>query len=122
MAHGRGPRAKKLGDIALVFGRTEDNEGYRILRRRAEDRPVEMGEVHPLREGKPISGEVVTLKARRDVPYVFDVKTELETAPPAEPPEARATSGGPAQVATEGYRRGWDAIWGDPPPPADRPN
>ncbi len=61
--------------------------------------------MQPLEEGKPITGEVISLEQRKDVPFLFDVTTEIDVAP------AR-TNAGPAQVATDSYRRGWDAIWG----------
>lgn len=86
-----------------------DGRGTHILRRRAEDAAVEPGILQPLTEGKPIDGEIVTLRARPDSPLLFDVKTELEA--PARHRE-RATADGPAQVATDAYRRGWEAVWG----------
>jgi hypothetical protein len=95
------------GDVALVFDRTEDAEGYQILRRRAAASEVEFGTIRPLKEGRPIDGEVLSLTPRKDIPFVYDVKTEL-----ADPRGPRPTSDGPAQIATEEYRRGWEAIWG----------
>jgi hypothetical protein len=100
-------RSRKLRDVALIVDRTEDNEGFQILRRRGENAPVELGTMRPLREGKPIDGEVVSLRQRTDLPFLFDVKTELP-----ESESKRGTSDGPAQVATPEYRKGWDAIWG----------
>ena len=101
-------RSHKLRDVAMIVNRTEDNEGFQILRRRGEDAPVEVGTMRPLREGKPIDGEVVSLRQRSDLPFLYDVKTELADQEPR-----RATAApGPAQVATEEYRRGRDAIWG----------
>lgn len=112
-------RSRKLRDVAMIVDRTEDNEGFQILRRRGEDAPVEVGTLRPLREGKPLDeGEVVRLRQRRDLPFLFDVKTEL--ALEAEP--RRGTSDGPAQVATADYRRGWDAIWGRRPRGDSKPN
>lgn len=90
----------------MVVGRDEQGS-LQVLRRRSEEAPVELGTVKPMEEGKPIEGEVVSLRPRRDLPFVFDVKTELP-APP------RLTNGGPPQVATDSYRAGWDAIWGPP--------
>jgi hypothetical protein len=99
------PRSPKpFKDVAAVCGK--DEHGLHILRRRGEDGPIEAGIVQPLEEGKPISGEVISMRRRKDVPFLFDVTTEVET-PSAEPP-----ANGPAQVATDSYRRGWDAIWG----------
>lgn len=125
--------------MALIFGK--DEEGLRILRRRGPDAPLEAGVLKPLQSGKPIDGEVVTLRRRRDLPLVFDVKTELgaphaaagaadgqrddaaDGASAAPAPDDggiaqaiadRLTAAGPPQVATSAYRRGWDAIWGRP--------
>jgi hypothetical protein len=95
-------------DVALVFDRTEDAQGYRILRRRASASDIEVGTIRPLKEGRPIDGEVLSLTARQDVPYLYNVKTEL----PDPRADARPTRDGPAQIATEEYRRGWEAIWG----------
>ena len=104
-------RESPSGDLALVLDCAEDGDGYQVLRRRP-DRAVEFGTIRPLKEGRPIDGEVVTLRPREDVPFVYDVKTELADPRAA---ERRLTSEGPAQIATEKYRRGWDAIWGDVP-------
>ena len=102
---GSSPKARKFKDVALVLDRTEDKQGFHVLRRRGEDKEVEIGTVRPLREGKEIDGEVVSFRPRKDVPFVYDVRTEL-------PARERPTSDGPAQVATDEYRRGWEAIWG----------
>jgi hypothetical protein len=105
----RAPRSTtRSRDVALILHPTEDNEGFQILRQRAPDRPLELGTLRPLREGHPIDGEVVTLRPRKDMPLVCDVKVEL-----ADPHPDRGTTDGPPQVATDRYRRGWDAIWGD---------
>jgi hypothetical protein len=87
----------------------KDEQGLHIVRRRSEDAPLETGVAQPLAEGRPITGEVISLRRREDVPFLFDVKTELDGA------EARPAGDGPAQVATESYRKGWDAIWGRRP-------
>jgi hypothetical protein len=100
------------GDVAVVFGK--DVNGVHILRRRDENSPVEAGLLQPLVEGRPISGELVTMKRRDDLPFLFDGKSELpgpETATETAT-ETRSSHGGPSQVATESYRKGWDAIWG----------
>lgn len=98
-------------DVALVVGRTEDRKGLQILRKRGAEADVEFGTVRPLEEGKPIDGEVVGMRQRKEHPFLFDVKTEIDTRTLAE--GRRGTSVGPAQVASEKYRAGWDAIWGD---------
>jgi hypothetical protein len=114
-------RPRKPRDVALVVDRTDDNEGFQIVRRRGADQPVEVGTIRPLREGRPIDGEVVSLRPRPDMPLMYDVKTELPDPSPGA--GRRFTSDGPAQVATDEYRRGWDAIWGSPTPGAGgKPN
>jgi hypothetical protein len=95
------------GDVAMVCGRNEN--GLYILRRRTEEAPVEAGLLQPLVEGRPINGEVISMRRRGDVPFLFDVRTEVAAPEATEP---NTTSHGPSQVATESYRRGWDAIWG----------
>ena len=100
-----------MRDVAAVCGK--DERGVHILRRRSEEGPIEAAIVQPLEEGKPITGEVISLEQRDDLPFLFDVTTELAVAAP------ERSGSGPAQVATDSYRRGWDAIWG---PGAPRPN
>jgi hypothetical protein len=98
---------RRLGDVAFVFGK--DERGLHILRRRSEDAPVEAGVMEPLAEGRPITGEVISLKQRKDTPFLFDVKTVLEAQ---ESSNETTSDGKPARVATDSYRKGWDAIWG----------
>ena len=88
------------GDVVLVYGRSEDGNGYDVLRQRGE--ALEAGTMRPLDEGKPIHGEVVRLKAREDSPVLFDVDVQHD---------ARVSTGRPAKVASEEYRQGWDSIW-----------
>jgi hypothetical protein len=93
------------GDVAFVWGKNAD--GVHILRRRDENAPIEAGLLQPLVEGKPITGELISMKQRADMPFLYDVKSEIP-APSAEP----QSTGRPAKVATDQYRKGWDAIWG----------
>lgn len=87
-------------DVLLVHSPTDDGRGWRVLRKREER--LEIGAIRPAEEGKPIQGELVSLKQRAGTP-LFDV--EVQYAPPR--PHA-----GPARVATDAYRSGWDAIFG----------
>jgi hypothetical protein len=104
----RSPTVKEMAakdqgtDVVLLHSPTEDGGGVRVVR--ARHGQVEVGEVRPLAEGKPISGEVVTLQPRPDAPRVCDVNVEYTQK------EARATVG-PAQVATEAYRDNWEATF-----------
>jgi hypothetical protein len=97
-------------DVALIHGKTPDGEGLRIIRKR-EDR-LELGAVRPLKEGTPITGEVVTLTPRPDFPLLCDVKVEV--AAPNAGTDVATTRHGPAQVATDQYRENWDRIWTRP--------
>lgn len=102
----RGKVTKK--DLALVLGQSEDGEQVHILRRKADSATVEAGTLRPLREGRAITGEVVHLELREEAPFLFDCETDEELSTPV----SHEHSGGPPQVASEEYRRGWDAIWG----------
>ena len=73
-----------------------------ILRKR-NDR-LEAGTVAPLKEGAPIHGEVVQLKPRPNSPLC-----DVEVHVPA--PARAADTHGPAQVATDSYRKNWDQVY-----------
>ena len=90
-------------DVLLLHSPTEDGDGVRVVR--ARQGKVEVGEVRSVTEGKPLSGELVTLKPREGAPRVCDVEVHY-TAP------AKADVKGPAQVATESYRDNWEATFG----------
>jgi len=98
--------ATKVEDVALVCGVSDDGQGVDIIRKRGER--IETGTVRRLEQGKAIHGEVVRLKPRENAPLVCDVEVEL-AAPNAGIVPA---SSGPAQVATESYRKNWDAVYG----------
>jgi hypothetical protein len=104
-------------DVALIHGVTPDGEGLKILRARGDR--FELGALRPLREGAPITGEVVTLRPRPSFPALCDVETHFKPTEPASDRQEPAASAvlqrtGPAQVATDDYRRNWDAIWNRP--------
>jgi hypothetical protein len=101
-------------DVVMVGGATDDGDGAHVLR--ARPGRVDLAEVHPLREGRPIAGgaEVVRLSPRPDAPALYDVKVE-HVVPP------RLGAGcGPAQVASAQYREGWDRAFARKGP--DAPN
>ena len=99
---------RPVGDVAFVWGKNAD--GVHILRRRDENAPIEAGLLQPLVEGKPITGELISMKQRSDMPFLYDVKSEVP-APSTDQGDQRST-GRPAKVSTDQYRKGWDAIWG----------
>jgi hypothetical protein len=105
-------------DVALIHGVTPDG-GFQILR--ARDNRLELGAIRPLREGVPISGEVVKLRPRENCPVLCDVEVQLEAPQPptdrqVSTTEASTARTGPAQVATDEYRKNWDAIWSQSAP------
>lgn len=92
-------------DVMLVHSPTEDGKGARVLRLREES--IEAGEVRPLEDGKPITGEVVKLKPRDEAGRVCDVEVLVPRASSGQ----RPTSKGPAQVASPDYRDNWSRIF-----------
>jgi len=98
-------------DVALVCGVSGDGQGVDIIRKRGDR--IETGTVRRLEQGKPIHGEVVRLRQRENTPLLYDVEVEI----PAPAHAVTAPSSGPAQVATESYRKNWDAVYGRPRKP-----
>jgi hypothetical protein len=109
--------------VVLLCGRTQDGAGLDVIRKRGE--VVQRGVVRPLEDGKPINGEVVKLDQRGNSP-LFDVTVhcavgaiasgEGTSTPSSDVASAsdQGTRGHPARVASEDYRRNWDAIWKQP--------
>ncbi|HEY3236297.1 MAG TPA: hypothetical protein VGJ84_16385 [Polyangiaceae bacterium] len=115
------PVVKKKPDFVIIQGLTSDGDGLKVLRCR--EQRTETGLMRPLREGRPITGEVVRLKPRPELPLVCDVEVdlaeeEIQKLQSAGAESAVAQSGGarkgPPQVATNEYRENWDAIWSVP--------
>ncbi len=104
-------------DVVLIGPPTADGGGVHVLR--ARDERIEAGELRALREGRPITGEVVTLKPRQDNPRVCDVETSYAPPPALTPAPASGASAaphkGPARVASNAYRERWDEIFATPP-------
>jgi hypothetical protein len=91
--------------LVFVHGKTEDGQGLEVLRKRGDT--VYAGQMRPLEEGKAITGEVVALRPRAESPRLFDV----DVLHRGEGGERK----GPAKVATDEYRAGWNDIWGRKP-------
>lgn len=104
-----GARSKKAGkdeDVALVLGASEDGDTLGVLRKRGD--VVEPALVKKAKEGQPISGELVRLSPREE-PMLYDVDVLYDAR--SEDADER---GGPAQVATAAYRKGWDRLFKRP--------
>jgi len=96
---------KKSEDVAVVLGPSAD--GFRVVRIKGDpEHPdsVAAGIVRPMVPGQGTMGECVTLK-QRGVSPVFDIETFAERAPTG------SDRGGPAQVATDAYRAGWERVF-----------
>jgi hypothetical protein len=104
-------------DVVLLGPPTADGTGVHVLR--ARDERIETGELRALQEGRPISGEIVTLKPRESNPRLCDV-TESYSPRAVEAPQLGHK--GPAKVATAAYREGWDEIFGAKPTRPGPPN
>lgn len=97
-------------DVVLLGPPTADGAGVHVIRAREER--IETGELRALQEGKPIAGEVLTLKPRKENPRVCDVADSFSAD------GARHSSKGPAKVSSQAYRDGWDEIFGAKSDPA----
>ena len=105
-------------DAILIHGISQDGETMAVLRAR-EDR-LEAGVLRAVKEGQPVSGEVVKLTPRPEHPLLCDVEVQVPAGAinaaggsDASPRES-SSRGRPAQVATDTYRENWDAIWRKP--------
>jgi len=94
-------------DRLLVYGLSDEGRTAHVLRQRGGD--VEAGRLRPVESEKPLTGELVALRQRPEFPLLFDVDVKVES--PLKP-RRRLDRVGPVRIASEAYRRGWDAIWG----------
>jgi hypothetical protein len=99
------PTSAEKHDVVFIHGPVERGDGFQVVRAR-EDR-IELGELRPVEEGRPLHGDLVRLKQREDHTQLFDVEVLCEA------PRGPAQRGGPAQVATDAYRTNWEAIFGE---------
>ena len=111
-------------DFVLLGPPTADGAGIHVLR--ARDERIEAGELRALQEGRPITGEIVTLKPRGSNPHICDVMDSYVPSGSSAASGSSASSApqaslaqlghkGPAKVATDAYREGWDEIFGARP-------
>ena len=98
-------------DIVFLGPPTADGGGVHVIR--ARDERIETGELRALQEGRPIVGDIVTLKPRDANPRVCDVTDSYSAPRGSRAPQVGHK--GPAKVATNAYREGWDEIFGEKP-------
>jgi hypothetical protein len=110
------PRRKQPEDIAILGGPTEDGQGAHLLRFR--EGSITTGEIRPVKEGEPIThSEVVRLRPLDAERRICAVETLHEPAskdaPLADELSDRPSDrrGRPARVATDRYRKNYDAIF-----------
>jgi hypothetical protein len=101
-AAGKEPQAPE--DVVFVHSKSDDGRGFRVIRKREES--LEVGEIRALEEGRPLHGDLVRLRQRKEHERLFDVEVVVEA------PRSRDARTGPAQVATNAYRSNWEAIFG----------
>jgi hypothetical protein len=99
-------------DVVLLAGPTEDGQGIGVVRKRGKR--LDVGELRPSSEGKPVHGELVRLHARTP-PGVYDVEvlydaTSEEAASAGGTPSDKAHAG-PARATSDRYRQGWDRVF-----------
>lgn len=95
-------RRENAEDVVWVHSQSPDGEALNVVRKRGEE--LSIGQVRKAVEGKPLLGELVSLRPREDAPRLFDVEVLHEAR------SARAE--GPANVSTPAYREGWAEVFG----------
>lgn len=91
-------------DVAMVVGASVDSQQLAVLRKRGGELSAAI--LRAAKEGQPLHGELIRLRARDGEPHLYDVESVYEA-----PRDRSADRGRPAQVATEEYRDGWDRLW-----------
>ncbi|MDD9940470.1 MAG: hypothetical protein OXU20_05345 [Myxococcales bacterium] len=103
------PGSQRSRDLAFVHGPTEDGEGARIIRCR--DGELLAGEVRPLKEGQAVNEQtLVRLRPVEPSSPVCEVEVVHDPAEAQGAQKARHRAG-PAQVATDTYRRNWQQVF-----------
>jgi hypothetical protein len=101
-------------DLLLIHGVTSDGAGLEVVRKR--NGRVEQGALRQVQEGRPLHGELVRLKPLPEFPLICEVEVQVPARAQQQDVEGgdreRASQHkGPAQVASDRYRRNWDLIW-----------
>ena len=99
-------------DVVVPRKPTDDGKGMHVVRLRDAETEclVELAEVRPVVDGKPIPDtvEMIKLSPRTDLP-AFDVEVVVP----------RRELSGPPQVATERYMRNWESTFNSDAPDDD---
>ncbi len=92
-----------------MHGRTADG-ALQFLRKKGDE--LSAGELRPVEEGKPLRGNLLRLRPRAESPLVADVEEEIVITAPGAADRSATERTGPARVATDSYRKGWEGLWG----------
>jgi hypothetical protein len=106
------PPAPPKEDVVFVHSPAPSGDGFRVIRKREDT--IEIGEIRATKEGQPLHGDLVRLKPREESDRLFDVEVLVSRE---ETQRALPAHAGPAMVATDAYREGWEAIFGAPGDP-----
>lgn len=103
---------KIIHDVALPLGRTEKGH-LRIARIQANDSGqvrTLVGELHPLQDGVPITGDVLSLSVQGPTPFMA-VETLVED-PRREAREARGEAGKCFSIPSQQFQDNWAKVFG----------
>lgn len=111
------PDTEPHHDVVLVHGRTPAGDGLRVLRFRPGR--LDLAEIRPVEDGKPIiaPADVIRLRERRGSPLLWDVDVLYTFGDDARLSPRPSGHKGPPRVATDVFRRNWEAIFGKPDAP-----
>ena len=107
---------KIIHDVALPLGKTEKGR-LRIARIQSNDEGkirTMVGELHPLEDGVPIMGEVLSLTAQEATPFMA-VETLVED-PRQEAREAQGASSKCFSIPSQKFQDKWERIFGKKAP------
>jgi len=107
------PKQDRTGaeDVILIHGVDPQRRELHVVRSKGGE--VGLGIVRAVEEGRPIDGDLVRLKPRKDLPLVCDVEEVLSLSDAHAPrTPAGPAHPGPACVSTDAYRRGWEQVFG----------
>lgn len=90
-------------DVVFLQGETKDGEGLRALRSRPGR--IEATELRAVREGRPLTGELVRLLPREESPLLWNVDVQYSQ-------DEQRGHAGPARITSEAYRDNWERIFG----------
>ncbi len=102
-------------DVVLISGIDRARNEVHVLKP-AED-GIEAAVLRQVEDGVPLTGDLVRLHPHKSIPFLAELETVLRH--PDNVRRAGRGHNGPPMVASEAYRRGWDAIFATRPTAKD---